>query len=191
MSRVFVAQTPFTQPRDMLISDKMTTAMCEQIGNELAASHQYVAIAVYFDGEGLPALAKHFYKQAAEERDHAMRFVKYMVDAGATPEIPAIPAPRATFTSAEDAVRLSLDSELRVTKQINALVDLAIKESDHLSKNALEWFVNEQREEVSSMDTLLRMVRRAGEPGLFFVENFLLQGGLAEGEGGGEGEAAE
>lgn len=176
----------------MLISNAMTAAMCEQIGNELAASNQYVAIAVYFDGEGLPALAKHFYKQAAEERDHAMRFVKYLCDAGATPVIPSIPAPRAKFKSAEDAVKLSLDSELRVTKQINALMDLAIKERDHLSKNALEWFVNEQREEVSSMDTLLRMVRRAGEPGLFFVENFLLQGGLSE-EGAAEaqGEGAE
>lgn len=165
----------------MLISDAMTAAMSEQIGNELAASNQYVAIAVYFDGEGLPALAKHFYKQAAEERQHAMRFVKYLVDAGATPVIPAIPAPHASFASAADAVQLSLDSELRVTRQINALMDLAIKESDHLSKNALEWFVNEQREEVSSMDTLLRMVKRAGEPGLFFVENFLIQGGLEEG----------
>lgn len=170
----------------MLISSAMTAAMCEQIGNELAASNQYVAIAVYFDGEGLPALARHFYKQAAEERTHAMRFVKYLVDAGATPVIPAIPAPRGDFASAQDAVQLSLDSELRVTKQINALMDLAIKEGDHLSKNALEWFVNEQREEVSSMDTLLRMVRRAGEPGLFFVENFLLQGGLEEGADGGE-----
>lgn len=175
----------------MLISNAMTSAMCEQIGNELAASNQYVAIAVYFDGEGLPALAKHFYKQAAEERQHAMRFVKYLVDAGASPEIPAIPAPRGTFASAEDAVKLSLDSELRVTAQINALMDLAITERDHLSKNALEWFVNEQREEVSSMDTLLRMVKRAGEPGLFFVENFLLQGGLEEGAPEGEAEGAE
>ncbi len=173
----------------MLISDAMTAAMSEQIGNELAASNQYVAIAVYFDGEGLPALAKHFYKQAAEERQHAMRFVKYLVDAGATPVIPAIPAPHASFASAADAVQLSLDSELRVTRQINALMDLAIKESDHLSKNALEWFVNEQREEVSSMDTLLRMVKRAGEPGLFFVENFLIQGGLEEGAAEGEGDA--
>lgn len=172
----------------MLISDAMTAAVCEQIGNELAASNQYVAIAVYFDGDGLPALAKHFYKQAAEERQHAMRFVKYLVDAGATPVIPAIPAPRGAFTSAADAVQLSLESELRVTRQINALMDLAIKEGDHLSKNALEWFVNEQREEVSSMDTLLRMVKRAGEPGLFFVENFLLQGGLEEGAADGEGE---
>jgi len=175
----------------MLISSAMNGAISEQIGNELAASNQYVAIAVYFDGEGLPALARHFYKQASEERTHAMRFVKYLVDAGGAPEIPAIPAPRGGFSSAEDAVQLSLDSEMRVTRQINALVDLAIKESDHLSKNALEWFVNEQREEVSSMDTLLRMVRRAGEPGLFFVENFLLQGRLEAPPEGGDAEEGE
>lgn len=169
----------------MMISKALNAAINEQVGNELGASHQYVAIAVYFDEEGLPALAAHFYKQSAEERDHAMRFVKYLVDAGGAVRIPAIPAPKTAFKNAADAVKLALDSELRVTKQINALVDIAIKDKDHLAKNALEWFVNEQREEVSSMDTLLRMVKRAGEPGLFFVENFLLQGGLSE-EGEGE-----
>jgi ferritin len=103
---------------------------------------------------------------------------------------PGHPRPARQVQGLADAVKLALDSELRVTKQINALVDLAIKEKDHLSKNALEWFVNEQREEVASMDTLLRMVKRAGEPGLFFVENFLLQGGLA-GEGADAEAAAE
>lgn len=175
----------------MLISREMNAAINEQIGNELAASHQYIAIAVYFDGEGLPGLAKHFYKQGAEERAHALRFVKFLIDADGSVEIPAIPAPEARFGSAEAAVKLSYESEMRVTKQINSLVDLAIREGDHLSKNALEWFVGEQREEVSSMDTLLRMVRRAGESGLFFVENYILQGGLEQTEStGGEGGAA-
>lgn len=170
----------------MLISKGMQSRITEQIGNELLASHQYIAIATYFDGEGLPSLAKHFYAQSVEERDHAMRFVKFLVDADATAKIPAIAAPKATFKNAAEAVALALESEKRVTRQINALVDLAIKERDHLSKNILEWFVNEQREEVASMDTLLRMVKRAGESGLFFVDNFLLQGGLSEGEAEGE-----
>jgi len=170
----------------MMISKQMNAAINVQVGNELAACNQYVAIAAYFDGEGLPALAKHFFKQASEERDHAMRFVRYLLDAGAAVKIPAIPAPRPTFKDSADAVKLALESELRVTKQINEIVDLAIKDKDHLSKNALEWFVNEQREEVSSMDTLLRMVKRAGEPGLFFVENFLLQGGLEDEADGGD-----
>lgn len=174
----------------MLISKAMNAAVNEQIGNELAASNQYVAIAVYFDGEGLPMLAKHFHTQATEERDHAMRFVRLLCDASADVKIPSIPAPRATFKSAEDAVKLAYESEMRVTGQINALMSRAIKENDHLSKNELEWFVREQREEVTSMDTLLRMVKRAGESGLFFVENFLLTGGLSA-EGNDAGGAAE
>ena len=160
----------------MLISPKMTAALNEQIGNEFGASIQYVAIAAHFDSEGLPALARHFYKQAQEEREHAMRFVKYVVDAGSAVEIPAIPAPRSRFKSAEEAVELSLQWEMTVTKQINELVDQAIRENNHITKNFLEWFVNEQLEEVSSMDTLLRMVRRAGEKGLLFVEHYLATG---------------
>jgi ferritin len=172
----------------MLISKEMQSRINEQVGNELLASHQYLLIATYFDSEGLPSLAQHFYKQSIEERDHALRFIKYLVEADAPVKIPAIPAPRAAFKSATDAVTLALDSEKRVTKQISEIVDLAVKQRDHSSKNMLEWFVNEQREEMSSMDTLLRMVKRAGESGMFFVDNFLLQGGLSPQA---EGEAAD
>jgi len=161
----------------MLISKEMQALVNEQVGNELLASHQYIAIATYFDTEGLPSLAAHFYKQSAEERDHALRFIKFLVDADAPVKVPAVPAPKATFKSAIEAVTLAVQSELKVTRQIHDIVDLAIKQRDHLSRNMLEWFVSEQREEVSSMDTLLRMVKRAGESGLFFVDNFLLQGG--------------
>jgi ferritin len=172
----------------MLISKEMQSRINEQVGNELLASHQYLLIATYFDGEGLPSLAQHFYSQSVEERDHALRFIKYLVEADAPVKIPAIPAPRAAFKSATDAVTLALESERRVTKQINEIVDLAVKQRDHSSKNMLEWFVNEQREEMSSMDTLVRMVKRAGESGMFFVDNFLLQGGLApQGEPGAAG----
>jgi ferritin len=73
-------------------------------------------------------------------------------------------------------VKLSLDQELIVTKQINALMDQAIKENDHAAQIMLNWFVTEQIEEVSSMETLLRMVKRAGESGLLFVEQYLVSG---------------
>jgi ferritin len=160
----------------MLIGKAMNGAINEQVGHEFGAMLQYVAIAAYFDGEGLPVLARHFYRQAEEEREHAMRFVRYVLDAGGAVAIPAIPAVKSEFGSAEEAVRLSLEREVTVTKQINGLMDRAIKENDHTTRNMLEWFVEEQLEEVSSMETLLRMVRRAGEAGLLFVENYLAQG---------------
>ncbi len=161
----------------MLISSKMNAALNEQVGNEFRASLQYVAVAAYFDRDSLPVLAGHFYQQATEERDHAMRIVKFIVDAGGHVAIPAIPEGRHEFTSAKDAVQLAVDGELAVTQQINGLMDLAITENDHITRNFLEWFVNEQLEEVSSMEMLLGMIRRAGESGLLLVENYLSQKG--------------
>ena len=169
----------------MLIDTPLNDAINEQIGHEFAAMLQYVAIAAWFDGEGLPRLAQHFYRQADEERTHAMRLLHYVVEVGGAVAIPAIPAGQSDFASAKAAVQLSLDQELQVTRQINALMDRAIAGNDHAARGMLEWFVAEQVEEVSSMETLLRMVQRAGESGLLFVEQFLASGQLAqEAEGG-------
>ena len=118
----------------MLISDKMAAAINTQIGNEFGACLQYVSIAAHFGTENLPELSKHFHKQAMEEKDHALRFVNYVVDAGARVVIPAIPAPKSGFKTAEEAVQLSLDWEETVTKQISGLVDLAIKENDQIGR---------------------------------------------------------
>ena len=101
--------------------------------------------------------------------------------------IPAVPAPRSEFTSAEEAVSLALEWELTVTRQINALLERASSERDYVAHDFLEWFAREQLEEFSSMDTLLKMVRRVGESGLMLVENALAAG---RGPGGASGEAA-
>jgi len=160
----------------MLISKAMNDLMNAQIGHELGASNQYVNIAAHFDGAGLPVLTQHFFKQAEEERAHALKFVRYVLDADGRVAIPAVPAPRAQFASAEEAVALALEWEYTVTKQINGLLDQASSERDYVAHDFLEWFAREQLEECSSMDTLLKMVRRAGEPGLMLVENALASG---------------
>ena len=167
----------------MLISKAMNKQINEQIGHEFGASLQYVNIAAYFDDVGLPVLRDHFFRQADEEREHAMKFVKYLLDAGGRVEIPAIPAPRHTFGSAEEAVSLALEWENSVTKQIIGLMERATSEKDYLSHDLLEWFMREQLEEVSSTDMLLKMVKRSGESGLMLVENALAAGrGLSLGE---------
>ena len=170
----------------MMISEAMNKQMNEQIGHEFGASLQYVNIAAYFDNAGLPVLTQHFFRQSDEERDHAMKFVRYVLDAGGQLSIPSIPAPRHDFASAEEAVALALEWEYTVTKQINALLDRAISERDHVAHDFLEWFAREQLEEVSSTDMLLKMVRRGGEAGLMLVEN-----ALAARQASGSAEAAQ
>jgi ferritin len=159
-----------------LISDALNKQMNEQIGHEFGASLQYVNIAAYFDDAGLPVLTQHFFKQADEEREHAMKFVRYILDAGGKVAIPAVPAPRSALASAEEAGGLALEWEYTVTKQINALLDRATSERDYVAHDFLEWFAREQLEEVSSMDTLLKMIRRSGESGLMLVDNALASG---------------
>lgn len=165
----------------MLISAAVNKAINEQIGREFASELQYVAIAAYFDCDSLPELAAHFYRQAEEERAHAMKLIEYLVDALGTVEIPAIPAPRSKFESADDAVKLALDSEIEITRHVNSLVSLARQEQDNLTETFLQWFVTEQLEEVSTADTLLNIVRRAGPQGLLFVEDYLARRGPIQG----------
>ena len=146
----------------MLIGNKVVDAINEQIGYEFSASLQYYAIAAHFAAEALPQLSGHFFKQAEEEKEHALRFIKYVVDAGGRVVIPALDAPKSGFKNPEQAVQLSLDQEVKVTHQINALVELARNENDYITINFLQWFLAEQLEEVSSMDNLLKIVQRAG-----------------------------
>lgn len=157
----------------MKLGPRLLEALNQQIGHEFAASLQYVAIASYFTAEGLPRLAAHFQAQAEEERDHAMRLVRYLRELNAPLAIPAIPAPQASFESVEAAVALALERERVVTGQINALMDLASQDRDYLSQEFLAWFVTEQLEEESSMETLLKIIRRAGPQHLFLVEAHL------------------
>ncbi len=147
----------------MLTSQKIIDAVNEQIGYEFSASLQYYAIAAHFAAEALPQLSQHFFKQAEEEKGHALRFMKYVVDAGGRVVIPTIQAPQSHFKDAEGPVKLSLDQEIHVTNQINGLVELARAENDYITINFLQWFLTEQLEEVSSMDNLLKIVQRAGD----------------------------
>lgn len=163
----------------MLISENLAKALSAQVGNEFGASLQYVMVASYFEREALPVLAARFYQQADEERVHAMKIGHYVNAAGGTLTIPAIPAGKSDFKSVEEAVQLALDWELTVTKQINDLVGIAIKENDHLSQNFLQWFVNEQLEEVSAMDMLLKTVQRARGDMLRVEEYIARSGGKA------------
>ncbi|MFN7962905.1 MAG: ferritin [Thermoanaerobaculia bacterium] len=163
-------------------SKNLTKAFTEQIQMEFGAMMQYLAIANHFTEEALPELAKFFYRQADEERTHAMKFVHFLLDVGASVEMPSVHAPKSKFKAAEDAVALALAGEEKVTESISNLVDLARKENHHAAQRFLDWFVVEQQEEESSMSALLRVVRRAGETGLLHVEQYLARQGGAPAE---------
>jgi bacterioferritin B len=168
-----------TSPFDQLLST--------QIGNEFAASQQYIAIAVWFDNRDLPQLAKHFYRQSLEERNHAMMLVQYRLDRELGITIPGVEAAINDFANEREPIALALEQEKRVTGQIEALFAAARAENDALGEQFMLWFLKEQVEEVASMTTLLAIVERASN--LFDVENYLVRETV--GDGGNDSGAPE
>lgn len=156
----------------MALKQGMVEPFNNQIKSEFAAAMQYVAIAVYFDEQGLVELANFFYRQAEEERTHAMKFVNFMVETEVKPKIPGVPELRNQFDSPADAVGFALNQERQVTNQIDNLVSLALGEGDHAANSFLQWFVNEQVEEVDTMYTLLQTINLAGD-NLLLVEDYV------------------
>jgi ferritin len=156
-----------------------TDALNEQIGYEFGASQQYIAVAVYYDLETLPQLAAHFYRQAVEERNHAMMMLQYLIDSDARVVVPGVFAPKTDFSDAVAPVALALEQEKRVTEQIVNLVKLAREEGDLVGEQFLHWFLQEQREEVASMTELLAVVER-GRDNLLLVEEHLSRAGGGE-----------
>ena len=156
---------------------RFTDALNAQVAGEFAASKQYVAVAVHYDSQTLPQLAAHFYRQAVEERNHAMMMVQYLLDAGEPAIAPAVEAPRTSFADDREPVVLALEQEQRVTEQIAALVQLAREENDHVGEHFLGWFLDEQREEVASMHALLAVIDRAGIDHMLLVEDYLARSG--------------
>src|SRR5271154_2792555 len=144
----------------------------EQVSHEFTNAQQYIAMAVYFDGADLRQLAKHFYAQALEERNHAMMLVQHLLDRDVRVEIPGVDSVRNQFDRPRDALALALDQERAVTDQVSRLTAVARDEGDFLGEQFMQWFLQEQLEEVALMSTLVRVADRAGA-NLFDLENFV------------------
>ena len=156
-------------------------ALNEQIANEFAAAMQYIGTAVYYDAETLPRLAAFFYRQAAEERNHAMMMVQYLLDVDEEVRIPDIAAQQTRFEDPVAPVRMALEQEQRVGEEINELFKLARDNGDYKAEQFMQWFIKEQVEEVSLMMDMLNVVERAGD-NLLLVEDYIAREQPGEGD---------
>ncbi|WP_280448074.1 ferritin [Nocardia cyriacigeorgica] len=151
---------------------KFHSLLHDQIRHEFNAEHQYIAIAVWFDNADLPQLAKRFYAQAVEERNHAMMIVQYFLDRDISIELGGVDAAKSHFENAREPIALALAQEKAVTDQIIQLASTAREEGDYLGEQFMQWFLKEQVEEVANMNTLLTIADRAGS-NLFDLEEFI------------------
>ncbi|HEX6117797.1 MAG TPA: ferritin [Solirubrobacterales bacterium] len=160
-----------------MASKSFADQLNEQISNEMAASQQYVGAAVHYDAETLPRLAGFFYRQALEEREHAMMMIQYLLDVGEEVRIPDISSMQSRFDDDVAPVRMALEQEKRVGEEIYALFELARETKDYRAEQFMQWFVKEQVEEVALMHDLLNVVERSSD-NILLVEDFLARESL-------------
>ena len=155
-----------------MITKLVEKAINEQIKREEHSSRVYLAMASWAENNGLPGAADWLYAQTEEERIHMLKLVHYVNDRGGTAVIPALDAPDARFKSLLDVFQTVLKHEEYISESINKLFAVCMKEADFTTANYLQWYINEQIEEESTVRNILDQINLAGteKGGLFMMD---------------------
>lgn len=155
-----------------MLSEKMRTALNEQITKEFYSSYLYLQMAAWCEQQSLAGFGNWMRVQAQEENAHGMIFFNFVLERGGMPEMGAIDSPVARYKTILDIFEKTLAHEEIVTASINNLMDLAIKEKDYASKARLDWFISEQVEEEANASAIIGKLKLIGSSnnGLFTVD---------------------
>lgn len=146
----------------MKMSSKLEKALNDQIGAEIFSAHQYLAMSLQMNNEGLKGCSHWLRKQYEEEMEHAMKILNYIQERGNQAKIPAISAPPESYGKPLAVFETVLVHEEYVTKRIYDLYHLSEKEKDLSATIFLQWFVTEQDEEESNANYIIDILKKAG-----------------------------
>lgn len=147
------------------MSTALEDAFNNQITVELESSNSYLQMAAYLDGRGLTGMAGWMRSQSAEERNHALRFLDFVLDRGNQVAIGPVQGPKTEFSSPQDVFETALAQEKQVSEAISRLYRLAADEADATSFPLLQWFLQEQVEEESTFSGIIDRLALAGSSG--------------------------
>ena len=168
------------------IGKTMQDAINEQINKEFFSSYLYLSMAAYFEDKNLMGFGHWMRLQADEEREHAMKFYNYVLDAGGRVYLKAIEAPATDWKSNLQVAEEVAAHEAKVTASIHALYELALQEKDYAAQVLLQWFITEQVEEEKNAAELvakLRLIEERGTAVLMLDHRLSKRGDGDEGEG--------
>ncbi len=160
-----------------MIKEIIENTINEQIEREMYSSNLYLAMSAYYHSINLPGFANWMRIQAQEEMFHAMKFFDYLIERGGMPKVNALAEPQSQWDSAFIAFEAAYKHEQYITENINKLMDIAVRESDHATQILLQWFVTEQVEEEANVLEILDRMKMVEDfkGGLFMLDNELKQ----------------
>lgn len=169
-----------------MISSKIEAALNRQIDLEGYSSMYYLAMGSWCEVKGYNGVAKFLYHHSDEERMHMLKLFHYINDRGGHAIVPAFAAPQPNFASIQEIFEIVHSHEVKVSNEINALVELCIGEKDYTTHNFLQWYVTEQIEEESLARQIIDKLSLIGEDkgGMYLFDRDLATLTAEEGKGG-------
>lgn len=159
-----------------MLEEKIAKLINEQVNKELYSAYLYLSFANYYEDEGLDGFAHWYEIQAQEERDHAFKMRRYLIDNGISVTFDAIAKPEKDFKGHLEPLEAGLEHERYVTSLIQAIYSAAFEQRDFKTMQFLDWFVKEQVEEEKNADDLIKKMKLYGSDskGLYMLNQELL-----------------
>ena len=154
------------------MNEKVAALLNDQINKEFYSAYLYLDISNYYDELDLDGYANYYMVQAQEERDHALLFLKYMQSVGLKVTLEAIDKPEKEYHSVLEPLEEAAQHERYVTELINNIYHEAHQDKDYRTLKFLDWFVDEQREEEESADSMVSRYKLFGSDprGLYLLD---------------------
>ncbi|AXX86739.1 MULTISPECIES: ferritin [Malaciobacter] len=148
-----------------MISKDLQEALIEQLNKEYHSAYIYLGMSAYCSKEGFNGASNWFLIQYQEEVAHGMKLFKYLEDQDVEIKLPAIDEVKVEYKSLLDVFKKSLAHEQKMTKNLNILSDLAMKDKDHATYSLLQWYVTEQVEEEATVKEIIDHIKLVGDNG--------------------------
>ena len=145
-----------------MFTKKVEQALIKQIEVEAFSSQIYLSMASWAETQGLNGVAKFLYTHADEEREHMLKLIKFVNERGGHAIIPKLNQPPKTFKSVLSIFEEVLAHEIKVTQEINNVVDITLQEKDYTTHNFMQWYVSEQIEEEALARSILDKLNLIG-----------------------------
>ena len=157
------------------MNKKVYKVFNEQVQAELYSAYMYLAMSLDMEAKNYKGMAKWLYLQYEEEREHALRFVKFMQDCGVQPQLLQIDMPAADYGTPLNLFKKVLEHEKYVTSRIYDMYEVALKEKDYAAQSCLKWFIDEQVEEEANASEIVEKLEMIGDniSGLFYLDRQL------------------
>jgi len=144
------------------LSKTIEAALNDQMTKEAHASQIYLSYGCWADGQGYGGISNFLFRHAAEERNHMMKILEYILKRGGTVKVTDIPAPPADPQSVNDCFEKVFGHEVDNTTAVYKIVKMSHDEGDWATWNFMQWFVKEQTEEENLAIDLMDKIKIAG-----------------------------